>query len=64
MADFAVPPEGLSVEEAFSLFDEGFGVTKSKIMRSEKHAAEERYKAGANGEHATAEYAHVERATK
>jgi SP family myo-inositol transporter-like MFS transporter 13 len=29
-------PEGLSVDEAFTLFDEGFGVKKSKEMRREK----------------------------
>lgn len=28
--------EGLSVDEAFTLFDEGFGVKKSKVMRREK----------------------------
>jgi hypothetical protein len=29
-------PEGLSIEEAFSLFEDDFGVKKSKQMRKEK----------------------------
>ena len=31
-------PEGLSVDEAFSLFEDDFGVKKSKQMRKEKIA--------------------------
>jgi hypothetical protein len=29
-------PEGLSIDEAFSLFEDDFGVKKSKQMRKEK----------------------------
>lgn len=36
-------PEGLSVDEAFTLFDEGFGVKKSKEMRREKIIMQQTY---------------------
>jgi SP family myo-inositol transporter-like MFS transporter 13 len=36
-------PEGLSVDEAFTLFDEGFGVKKSKEMRREKIRLQQTY---------------------
>ena len=36
--------EGLSVDEAFSLFNEGFGVKKSKEMRKEKLALQKTLK--------------------
>lgn len=35
--------EGLSVDEAFTLFDEGFGVKKSKEMRREKIQMQQTY---------------------
>lgn len=38
-------PEGLSVDEAFTLFDEGFGVKKSKEMRREKIKMQQTYNA-------------------
>ncbi|OXM75571.1 hypothetical protein C364_06982 [Cryptococcus neoformans Bt63] len=33
---FHVPPEGLSIDETQSLFEDGFGVKKSQIMLREK----------------------------
>jgi MFS transporter, SP family, solute carrier family 2 (myo-inositol transporter), member 13 len=38
-------PEGLSVDEAFTLFDDGFGVKKSKKMRREKIEMQKNYNA-------------------
>lgn len=35
--------EGLSVDEAFTLFDDGFGVAKSKEMRREKAKMQQTY---------------------
>lgn len=35
--------EGLSVDEAFTLFDEGFGIKKSKEMRREKIKVQQSY---------------------
>jgi MFS transporter, SP family, solute carrier family 2 (myo-inositol transporter), member 13 len=37
--------EGLSVDEAFTLFDDGFGVKKSKQMRREKIEMQKNYNA-------------------
>ena len=37
--------EGLSVDEAFTLFDNGFGVKKSKEMRREKIEMQKNYNA-------------------
>ena len=37
--------EGLSVDEAFTLFDGGFGVKKSKEMRREKIEMQKTYNA-------------------
>jgi SP family myo-inositol transporter-like MFS transporter 13 len=37
--------EGLSVDEAFTLFDDGFGVKKSKEMRREKIEMQKNYNA-------------------
>lgn len=37
------PLEGLSIDEAFSLFDDDFGVKKSVKMRREKAEAQRRY---------------------
>jgi hypothetical protein len=37
--------EGLSVDEAFTLFDDGFGVKKSKEMRREKIEMQNTYNA-------------------
>jgi SP family myo-inositol transporter-like MFS transporter 13 len=36
--------EGLSVDEAFTLFEDGFGVTKSKKMRREKMEMKKTYR--------------------
>jgi hypothetical protein len=37
--------EGLSVDEAFTLFNDGFGVKKSKEMRREKIQMQKNYRA-------------------
>jgi SP family myo-inositol transporter-like MFS transporter 13 len=37
--------EGLSVDEAFTLFNDGFGVKKSKDMRREKTEMQKTYNA-------------------
>lgn len=41
--------KGLSVDEAFSLFEDGFGVNKSQEMRREKMEAQARYNDHENG---------------
>lgn len=46
LAYFCYPEtKGLSVDEAFSLFEDGFGVKKSQQMRIEKAEAQKRYNA-------------------
>ncbi|CAI7579584.1 unnamed protein product [Penicillium pancosmium] len=47
IAYFCYPEtKGLSVDEAFTLFDDGFGVKKSKEMRREKMEMQNTYNAG------------------
>lgn len=60
--------EGLSIDEAFSLFDDDFGVKKSVKMRREKAEAQKRYNAegGESGQvvdylGAKPETSHIER---
>lgn len=45
MANFFLQLEGLSVDEAFTLFQDGFGVKESKEMRREKLALQKEYNA-------------------